>query len=214
MDKSDCNCPWGRMSLTACRVADLAAHGRLRARRFGGPKSKSRDRLKISKSSQRIEYTAWRCRERQGEFLGILVGLGSFVPRMSFTLCVWCLRLPLCWSCRCRPGPQCWWFAVDDFFLRWSSYLQGWLQSSATEGSPNSESSWCRLRHISACRYARSKGWTQTLTSQIVVGVMVPFLEHDIEYHGLLNLVVSWRHSMIWAKPQTWRIRGCYFDDG
>ena len=141
MDKSDCNCPWGRMSLTACRVADLAAHGRLRARRFGGPKSKSRDRLKISKSSQRIEYTAWRCRERQGEFLGILVGLGSFVPRMSFTLCVWCLRLPLCWSCRCWPGPQCWWFAVDDFFLRWSSYLQGWLQSSATEGSPNSESS-------------------------------------------------------------------------
>ena len=70
------------------------------------------------------------------------------------------------------------------------------------------------LCQISACRYARSKGWTQTLTSQIVVGVMVPFLEHDIEYHGLLNLVVSWRHSMIWAKPQTWRIRGCYFDDG
>ena len=55
------------MSLTACRVADLAAHGRLRARRFGGPKSKSRDRLKISKSSQRIEYTAWRCRERDRE---------------------------------------------------------------------------------------------------------------------------------------------------
>ena len=101
---SDCNCPRGRMSATACCVAEIVAHGRLPAPRFGGPKSKSRDRLKFSESSQRIECTTWRC----GDIVGILVGWGSFVPRISFTLCVYCLRHPLCWSCRCRPGPQCW----------------------------------------------------------------------------------------------------------
>ena len=55
------------MSATACCVAEIVAHGRLPAPRFGGPKSKSRDRLKISESSQRIECTTWRCRERDRE---------------------------------------------------------------------------------------------------------------------------------------------------
>ena len=59
-------------------VADLARHGRSRARRFGGPKPKNRDMLKISKSSQRIEYTAWRCREIQGD-TGRIIGNSRWV---------------------------------------------------------------------------------------------------------------------------------------
>ena len=62
-------------------------------------------------------------------------------PPLVFVLPVpaWALMSVIC--CRWR-------------FLRRSSYLQGWLQRSATEGSPNSESDcWRCLCHNSAGRY-------------------------------------------------------------
>ena len=58
--------------MTACGVADLDARGRSRAQRFGAPSNKVCDMLKISKSLQQIECMAWRCRDGNSRWVGIL----------------------------------------------------------------------------------------------------------------------------------------------
>ena len=123
----------------------------------GAPSQKSRDRLKISKSSQRIEYTAWRCRD----IMGILAGLRSF----SKDVVHFVRKMP--------PRPPVFVLPVPAWALviccRWYFFALKQLLARLASTFCNRRLSELRVQFWTL----PCKGWTRTLTSQIVVGVIV-----------------------------------------